>query len=61
MTVHIITPRTQLRQLPVTGQHPGVQIMLQQARNASERSTARMIACLAARLEEINVRRNRHA
>lgn len=61
MTVHIITPRTPTQQLAATCQHPGVRIMMQRARNTSERATARMIVCLAARLEDICARRAKHA
>lgn len=57
MTIYIITPNTR-PQKPVTfGKHAGVNIMIQRAQNASERATARMIECLAARLAEICERR----
>lgn len=60
MTVHIITPRT-LPQKPARTNHPGVRILLQRARNTSERAAARMIECLAAQLADVHARRDSHA
>lgn len=61
MTIHIVTSRT-LPKKPLTyGKYAGVKIMMHRARNTSERATARMIECLAARLADICERRADHA
>lgn len=61
MTIQIITPRT-FPKRPVThSKHSGVNIMMERARNSSERATARMIECLAGRLADICERRIEHA